>query len=219
MSANYSKRVKDAPPRNSTEDYAGQPEYNNCDTGFFGITVKTFLSRCAGLVDAASVVVIDSCRGEADDSAGKDILGPLFKNKQAKKSKRKHGGILEFPADGELQDDVSALSANTLEEMERLAKIMAGRDSRLQKPYDGTSKPYPGQLLVPPKTASKGNSWARFPAQPNPNDGEESIGVATSGSSSTHEEKIVTENKSAPWKHGSGGVQSFIPQVDHLQAR
>jgi hypothetical protein len=183
---------------------------HDCDAGFLSSTVQTFFRRCAGLVDAASVAVIDSCQGERNDG----VLDPQAPSDQTNRSRRKQGGVLEFPADGELQDDVSALSANTLEEMERLAKMMAENGLRRSELYDGSSRPYPGQVLTHPP-ALKTDARAKLHAQEIPSDADLSIGIATSGSSSSQEDQAVPDMNRACQR--SREVENFLPNVEHRQ--
>jgi hypothetical protein len=189
---------------------------HGCDTGLFGTTAQTFIRKCVGLVDAASVVLIDSCQGETNDSSNRDVLDPLCRSDQDNRNKRKQGGVLQFPANDGLQDDVSALSANTLEEMERLQRMMVEQAIRPPRPFDESNAPYPGQQLRPPSTP-KGVTWASFPIERSPSDQDQSIGVATSGSSSAPDEPNCTE-KNRAW-HGNRKVESFLAQVEAPKKR
>jgi hypothetical protein len=159
-------------------------------------------------VDAASIVIIDTCRGETNDDPNTDAIDRLREWDQANTSKRKHGGILEFQADGGVQDDVSALSANTLEEMERLAKMMAERGLWQPTLVDGTSGPSPGQQLRLP-SLSKGITRSNIPLERSSSDADQSIGVATSGSSSVHKEGGSLKRKQ--------GVERFTAYVELAQ--
>jgi hypothetical protein len=47
---------------------------HGCDTGLFGTTAQTFIRKCVGLVDAASVALIDSCQGETNDSSNRFLI-------------------------------------------------------------------------------------------------------------------------------------------------
>ena len=189
---------------------------HGCDTGLFGTAAQTFLRRCVGLMDAASVALIESCRGETSDFPNRDVLDPLCRSDQNNTNKRKQG-VLQFPANDGLQDDVSALSANTLEEMERISRMRVGRDLPVPKAFDGSSAPYPGQQLRPP-SSSKGVTWASFPIENSPSDQDQSIGVATSGSSSAPEEQNFSM-KNRAWQGKNRGVESFLAQVETPQKK
>mmetsp|Transcript_36520 Transcript_36520/g.36935 ORF Transcript_36520/g.36935 Transcript_36520/m.36935 type:complete len:307 (+) Transcript_36520:294-1214(+) len=100
-------------------------------------SMKNFFAPCVGAVDAASLY-IGECRpskyetyetnqqgGDNNNNVAEDVIMRLRQRngaftKQAVKQKR--GETLEIPTHGMLldDDDVSALSAHTLEEMERL---------------------------------------------------------------------------------------------------
>jgi hypothetical protein len=182
---------------------------------FLGDTVKTVFGQCAGFVDVAAFV-IQSCRGESDDRPNRQsgILGPLFETKKATRKPRKNqGGTLEFPDEGTFKDDVSDLSANTLEEMERLAKRRAYYQGAMIHPTnDGTTQPYPGQQLLPPSAKSQhtgGKSAWASPMERGSNS-DVPLGVTASDSSSTQEES-PHQNRDFQRKNG---MQLFRAQVE-----
>ena len=93
---------------------------------------RSLLISCGGVVDVASLFFQDGCRGQGTDEPQHEtmqpaILKPTLKNQsQGVKSRRRQGETLEFPSHGGFDDDVSAISAHTLEEMERL-QLMASK--------------------------------------------------------------------------------------------
>ena len=182
---------------------------------FLGSTVKTVFGHCAGFVDVAAFV-IHSCRGEndpdSDANSVNDILGPLFPTDLPRKTRRKQGETLEFHADGEFEDDVSALSANTLEEMEKLARKMAAKKAMIAPTHD-PSQTLPGRQLVPPHTTQqsdrkKPSGWG-FSMNRDASTADMSLGVATSSSSSTQE---AYPSQDRDWR-GTNGMQVFRAQV------
>mmetsp|Transcript_43999 Transcript_43999/g.106684 ORF Transcript_43999/g.106684 Transcript_43999/m.106684 type:complete len:320 (+) Transcript_43999:578-1537(+) len=116
-------------------------------------SVKQVFAPCGGVVDAASFI-LGNCRGSTKSSAvvdeggllrcgggahgttSDDIVYRLRERGAAvfsSSTQRRQGETLEFPANGGFDDDVSAISAHTLEEMERLrmaaAKVAASSSS------------------------------------------------------------------------------------------
>jgi len=124
-------------------------------------SMKNFFAPCVGAVDAASLY-IGECRsskyetyetnqqgGDNNNNVAEDVIMRLRQrngafNKQAAKQKR--GETLEIPTHGMLldDDDVSALSAHTLEEMERLRTVQNKRISNFH-------------MSPPPKTNYRNN--------------------------------------------------------------
>ena len=117
-------------------------------------SVKQVFAPCGGVVDAASFI-LGNCRGSTKSSAvvdeggllrcgggahgttSEDIVYRLRERGAAvfsTSTQRRQGETLEFPANGGFDDDVSAISAHTLEEMERLrmaaAKVAASSRRR-----------------------------------------------------------------------------------------
>ena len=104
-------------------------------------SVKQFFAPCVGAVDAASVY-IGNCRPSDEDPNGQ---GENIAEDVIMRLRKKHGGfheqnvkrrseLLEIPTHGVLfdDDDVSAISAHTLEEMERLRLAQQGKLSNFQ---------------------------------------------------------------------------------------
>jgi hypothetical protein len=102
-------------------------------------SVKQMFAPCGGVVDVATFI-LGNCRGATRSSTvagdGGDILrcggggahatsdDIVFKLRERgaaafSSTQRRQGETLEFPANGGFDDDVSAISAHTLEEMER----------------------------------------------------------------------------------------------------
>lgn len=220
VSNTTSRRPKTANSRPRTdEDAYRSPRDGKTASGdrdgetFLGSTVKTVLGQCAGFVDVAAFV-IHSCRGEDSDDPNKSsgILGPFFQSDMPRKTRRKQGGTLEFPADGGFEDDVSALSANTLDEMEKLARKVAAKNLRSEATHD-PSNPLPGQQLIPPPTtpqdsSNKSSGWG-FSIPRDTSATDMSLGVATSSSSSTQE---GSPRQYRDW-HRPDGFQVFKAQV------
>lgn len=186
------------------------------DDDFLGSTVKTVFGQCAGFVDVAAFV-IQSCRGDGSDNPSRQggVLGPLFDTKRpSRKPRRNQGGTLEFPAEGMFKDDVSDLSANTLEEMERFAKRMAlYRNTAQPTTNDGTTKPYPGQQLLPPPSKyqlSGGHAAWGSSIERGSNSRDVPLGVVASDSSSTQED---VPHQSRDWQR-KDGVQRFRARVE-----
>ena len=198
------------------------PQDDDADDTFLGNTVKSLLGQCAGFVDVASFV-IQSCRGDGDCQQNREshILGPLFEPRRgSRKVRRRQGGTLEFPADGGFADDVSAISANTLEEMERLAPQVSKRNLLKRGKYDGRNQPYPGQQLVPPLETVEENTRrvrAKDPAVINlqraSSDTDFSLEVATSGSASTPDDCPVRNRTQSTWQRPDE-LQLFKAQVE-----
>ena len=210
-----SKRVSVVEDRFDSEGDDGE------DT-FLSQTVKTFLGHCGGFVDVASFV-IQSCRGDGDCQQTREshTLGTLFERRRgSRKVRRRQGGTLEFPADGGFEDDVSALSASTLEEMERLSPQVSKRGSLRGGRYDGRNQPYPGQQLVLPletveestrSLRTKGD-WV-IDMQRESSDADMSLGVATSGSGSTPDDHPVRNRTQSTWQRPDE-IQVFRARVE-----
>lgn len=208
----------------SAEDrFASQSE--NRDDTFLSNTVKTFIGQCAGFVDVASFV-IQSCRGDGDSQQNREshILGPMFEPRRGlRKVRRRQGGTLEFPADGCFEDDVSALSANTLDEMERLAPQLSTRSLSGRGRYDGRNQPYPGQHLVPPletveeTTRSSRTTGSTEDCEINmqraSSEADMSLSVATSGSASTPDDRTMRNRTQSTWQRPEE-MQVFKARVE-----
>ena len=191
------------------------PLQSNEQQSFLGSTVKSVLGQCAGIVDVANFV-IQSCSGDDDDGANRQrgILGPLFESpmKCSRNPRRNQGGALEFPAEGQFNDDVSDLSAHTLEEMEQLAKMMAQQGTWGHPTNNGVQQPYPGQEIRPPP--EKSHQFGRSAAWASGGIGTRSadvpMGITASDSSSTMEE-ILDHGRDRQRKDG---IQLFRAQVE-----
>ena len=170
---------------------------------FVESTVDHLFGKCVGIVDTASGV-FQRCKGHSNAKTREEFdASRLFaaRKNRSRRMRRRQGHTLEVPAHGEFEDDVSALSANTLEEMERLAKHMARRAKRGQQTTTNLKNPLPGQQLVPPSIrtdrstdqlsppASVRDSWT-YSVQRATSYTDQSIAVSTSGSSSSQEEPL-----------------------------
>lgn len=207
-------------------------------------SMKRFFAPCVGVVDAASLF-IGGCRplhytdnetnpreGSLDKKnssniAADDVIMRLrernggFNARQSTKQQQKRGDTLEIPTHGMLfdDDDVSALSAHTLEEMERLRIAQQKRLSNFyispppNRKHQSRSKKQQSQT-------ERMNSWNSQPSysiQPD----SLSICVSTSGSSSDSEGVIEKRRKKihrcgpyiaspAPW----GVINSSTIEID-----
>lgn len=162
--------------------------------GFLGSTVKTVFGHCVGIVDVASIVLA-SCRGESEEGENSDKVSPILElglSKSSKKSRKRQGDTLEFPTNGGFEDDVSALSARTLEEMERLERPLGKAYSRGRPSYGDIKSPYPGQQLNPDipmmfPDPQFNKDWS-LSVKRTTSCTDRSLGVSTSGSVSSHDD-------------------------------
>lgn len=101
-------------------------------TSTFIDSIKKIFAPCVGVVDAASIIM-GNCRGEKDPAYepydlnlhGGDPLDVVMRLRERNaalnvKLQKRQGETLEFRSNGGFDDDVSAISAHTLEEMDRL---------------------------------------------------------------------------------------------------
>lgn len=171
--------------------------------GYIGNTVDQVFGKCVGIVDMTSTF-FQSCKGHANVSTREEYeaSSPISRRNRSRRSRRKQGSTLVFANREEFEDDVSALSANTLEEMERLAKHMARQSGKEQQVTTDPRFPSYGQQLVPPSVRtsphnpkSVKDAW-RYSVQRATSSTDHSIAVSTSGSASSHEEKAETTRNS-----------------------
>jgi hypothetical protein len=117
--------------------------------------------------------------------------------KPAPRSRRRQGETLEFPVNGGFDDDVSAISAHTLEEMERLEMMTKSMNlsatgaatvpSSIKKgAKKSIKKPVKGQKLASPPVKVRDLDWTYQVQRQNSNTSM-SLGVSTSGSASSAE--------------------------------
>ncbi|KAL3914604.1 MAG: hypothetical protein SGILL_006038 [Bacillariaceae sp.] len=165
-------------------------------------SVRKVFAPCVGVVDAASFLM-GNCRfGTSNPNSGYEtnVATRLRNGAMAKTvAQKRQGETLEIPAYEGFDDDVSAISAHTLEEMERL-RMVRQRQRKLQ-----TLNPPSSRRGRSPRMRPNGNSsiemkaargaftsqhlWA-MPAPMGQHQEEDcSIGVSTSGSSSAEEQE------------------------------
>jgi hypothetical protein len=178
--------------------------------------LRNLFGSCGGVVDVATLILQASCRGQARAEAKREAeqhqkmkinlrqryMAPGVKT-------RRQGGTLEFSTQGGFDDDVSALSAHTLEEMERIDTVARV----LKKPLTpilsrtlrgSTCTPQMREQELDKNTAPlspQGASWTYQIVSRQTSNDSRSIGVSTSGSSDEQpeeagEEAIHEEQKS-----------------------
>ena len=189
------KKSPQQSPQASAVSEASKQKQEPSDDGLWESAVKNVFGPCVGVVDFASFFLRSGCRTKVPDEGIKEGENPVLKaklKKPASRSRRRQGETLEFPVNVGFDDDVSAISAHTLEEMERLemlskgmnlsANVVAGDPSTHR---NGGKKPYPGQRLVPPPKV-RDLEWTYQVPRKNSNTSL-SLGVSTSGSASSEE--------------------------------
>lgn len=172
-------------------------------------SVRNVFAPCVGVVDAASIYM-GNCRfgkDAYDNNVGDGIAMRLRTGAMQHKAVQKRDGeTLEIPANAGFDDDVSAISAHTLEEMERLRQVQQNSKLQMLTPPQNNGNRF--KSLYGPKGSVRSSSaqikvtrgsfvskqlWS-MPRPPVPED-ECSIGVSTSGSSSAEDEppRITTK--------------------------
>ena len=166
--------------------------------------MKSIFGTCIGAVDMASYMIQNTCGGNEEvnnnkaGTAGDNAVPVLKLRKPVPNSahvKRRQGDTLEFPANwnGVFDDDVSAISALTLEEMEKL-QIFRKQNNIHVNPKNGRTKtpPMTSKTLSKKKNAiQKSNNiskdWAYEMKRPPSaaSSADPSLGVSTSGSASS----------------------------------
>lgn len=196
-------------PQSSSDSQSIQP------AGFID-SMKKFFAPCVGAVDAASVYIeecqpskYETCDLNQQDNVADDVIMRL---RERNGGIGQHGGkrrndTLEIPTNGILfdDDDVSAISAHTLEEMERL-RIQMAQNNKLMN-----------FQMSPNRISTKAVSQHSRGAEKAPdafNEGNLSICVSASDSSSS---QGVEENMGSPqfrkfpptWSNEIGKDQDF----------
>ena len=183
-------------PLHSTTQQQQQQQQRQGQTGkeenLLENALKSIFGTCIGAVDMASYLLQSTCRGDDHDAAAKEkgkVDVPVLKLKKPlpkMRVKRRQGDTLEFPSNGGFDDEISAISALTLEEMERLQifrknATKKGRSAAASAAKKTTTTPIPEQ--------EPGNqndmSWAYEMKRPNSISSNPSLGVSTSGSGSS----------------------------------
>mmetsp|Transcript_21471 Transcript_21471/g.40094 ORF Transcript_21471/g.40094 Transcript_21471/m.40094 type:complete len:280 (-) Transcript_21471:412-1251(-) len=214
-----------AEEKQETKGIPNGQQMNEDPASTFIDSVRRVFAPCVGVVDAASFLM-GHCRfGKEGYETAYDMKpggdsGVVMKLRERngvihKAVQKRQGETLEIPANGGFDDDVSAISAHTLEEMERLQ--LAQKKSKmhmLTPPKTSTRSRKPNQSSSRvasnrprgTKSVSKKATRAAFTntqlwtiSRPTMGKNEEdvSIGVSTSGSSSGEEEpaKITTRGR------------------------
>ena len=123
------------------EPATGEYDAQESPAAAFVDSVKKFFAPCVGVVDAASVLIgecrpklskYDTCDpNQQPDNVADDVIMRLRERNGgfAQQSVRRRSETLEIPTHGMLfdDDDVSAISSHTLEEMERLRQVQNRR--------------------------------------------------------------------------------------------
>lgn len=167
--------------------------------------LRHLFGSCGGVVDVATLILQATCRGQARAEAKREaeqqqkILRQRYMAAGIKT--KRQGGTLEFSTQGGFDDDVSALSAHTLEEMERidtvakvLEKPLAPIPSRTLR--GSTCTPQMSDQELDKNTAplsSQGTSWTYQIVSRQTSNDSRSIGVSTSGSSDERSEEAGKE--------------------------
>jgi hypothetical protein len=209
-------------------DLPPTPEDDSEDSrnGFFENAVRNIFGPCVGVVDVASFFIQNTCRGQTKEedrgAEGPAILKmKLRKPAPGQRSRRRQGETLEFPSHGGFDDDVSAISARTLEEMERLEfmpkdiKPLASSRTRAipsgdtSEPKDtresrALNKSIPGRKRGSP--ASQPDLDWTYQIQRPTSATEMSLGVSTSGSNSSAEPEQTSPSRDG---HRSDGTKLF----------
>lgn len=134
-------------------------------------SVKKFFAPCVGAVDAASVYIgecrpgnLDSCEPMDDgENVAEDVIMRLRERNGgfSQQTIKRRSDTLEIPTHGMLfdDDDVSAISSHTLEEMERLRLAQNSRLSNFHMSpttnYSNIMRPKPTDATVGQKAEAK----------------------------------------------------------------
>jgi hypothetical protein len=167
---------KQTPPVNVTPSPSQRNQKDECNESLLESAVKNIFGPCVGAIDVASCIIQSTCGGDEETKIAKtdvSVLGMKLKRPAPnQRVKRRQGETLEFPANDGFDDDVSAISAHTLEEMERLHLFNKNnKNGRVAR--NGPKKPdldWTYQVKRPVSTSSNN-----------------SLGVSTSGSASSVE--------------------------------
>lgn len=210
-------------------------------------SIKNFFAPCVGAVDAASLFIgecrptkYDTCDPiEQGENVAEDVIMKLRERNGAFKQPtgKRRSETLEIPTHGMLfdDDDVSAISSHTLEEMERLRIAQSSRLSNFHLSpsniYESTSnnilRPNPADKLAGKQAAARKNAFRNntWNIQQSPttekktvhatSERDLSISISTSDSSSSdgfrQRENDTALAKSTPpsWGNKAGKGQGF----------
>jgi len=137
-------------------------------------SVKKFFAPCVGAVDAASLYIgecrpshLDSCDpNEQGENVAEDVIMRLRERNGGFKQQavKRRNETLEIPTHGMLfdDDDVSAISSHTLEEMERLRMAQNGRLSKFHmspsNSYSNIMRPKMADIPAGQKAGAQSNA-------------------------------------------------------------
>jgi hypothetical protein len=164
---------------------------------------KKIISTCGGVVDVASFLVHSStaCRGETtelnprvvDEDQTKLKLNLRKPAVVPRKQRKRQGATVEISSG--FEDDVSALSDLTVDEMERLERFdsFANQKKRLS-PI--ASRRLSAVSEVPKIINQHDLSWTFLVKEQPSNTEERSLGVSTSGSASSAEPERIEPSSS-----------------------
>jgi hypothetical protein len=213
--------AKQSPQQGTSAIPSPDNQKNGTDEGLWESAVKIF-SPCVGVVDFASIFMQNSCRAQTPEDVKKEAEGTqilkMKLRKPAPRSRKRQGETLEFSKNGGFDDDVSAISAHTLEEMERLgvttksmnlsgtvaATVPSSIKSNAKK---STKKAVKGQKLASPPAKIRDLNWTYQVPRPN-SDTSMSLGVSTSGSASSGEPEKASSPRGEEKKSNSLRIYS-----------
>jgi hypothetical protein len=163
------------------ESAVGETDTKESPAAAFIDSVKKFFAPCVGAVEDASLYIgecrpshLNSCEtNEQGENIAEDVIMRLReRNGGFRQSMKRRSETLEIPSHGMLfdDDDVSAISSHTLEEMERLRMAQNSRLSNFHMSpsnnYNNSEssatnimRPKPGDLLVPQKVGTCEQAW------------------------------------------------------------
>mmetsp|Transcript_1117 Transcript_1117/g.2382 ORF Transcript_1117/g.2382 Transcript_1117/m.2382 type:complete len:271 (+) Transcript_1117:117-929(+) len=206
-------------------------------------SVKKFFAPCVGAVDAASVYIgecrpsnYDGCDPIQHDNVAEDVIMRLRERSAGYNQGKRRSDTLEIPTNGMLfdDDDVSAISSHTLEEMERLRLAQSSGLTNFQLSpgkLKGNVKPSNSNILHPLPTgktkrpqdtanraaASNDQSWRIKPESSKPTDATGNLILCASASDSSSSEgadqgkgNVQSAYKSPPaWSNKAGKEKEF----------
>ncbi|VEU39377.1 unnamed protein product [Pseudo-nitzschia multistriata] len=194
----------------------------NLEKASFMDSVKKFFEPCVGAVDAASFYIgecrpsdYEACDPNQQDKVAEDVI---MKLRERNGGLKRRNETLEIPTNGMLfeDDDVSAISSHTLEEMERLR---LAQNSGITNFQIAPGKHQPGNILHPRPTddptspqdaadrsdAVKFRNWStqKTPSTAKPqergtNEGNITLCVSVSDSSSNEDGEKASPKASSP---------------------
>ena len=195
-------------------------------------SVKQFFAPCVGAVDAASLY-IGECRPSSDldpndqgDNIAEDVIMRLRERNGGfrQHTVRRRSETLEIPTHGMLfdDDDVSAISSHTLEEMERLRLAQNSRLSSFQiSPSSNYSsvESAASNILRPKLTVGgqKAEAWniqKSLASNETPTDATDDISICVSASDSSSsqvikDDKVHEQSAQPSWGNKADNDEGF----------